>query len=177
VSTIKKNQQEKSTSPPRPKSYENSLPSNTMKDELRRRRKEDPNSLVSEWEKGRLKKLFKAYDRDKKACIKLDDVRLLYADLVADRANLGKVPHMNLEDFIRVMNMDTAETLTWDNFCFNLNQVGFMRAPDELLLKKIDDKYYDFNKKINTGKRDEGREFLYDGIRMENARDMEETQK
>ena len=69
------------------------------------------------------------------------------------------------------------ESLQWDTFCFNLNKIEFCKAPDDLLLKKINEKYYEFNKKLNTGKRDEGKELLYDAIRLENARDMEETNK
>jgi hypothetical protein len=70
---------------------------------------------------------------------------------------------------------ENLELLQWDQFCFALNGVRFERASDELIQKKINDKYYEFNKKLNTGKRDEGKETLCDAIRLENARDMEET--
>ena len=75
------------------KTYDlNKLPKNLEKEELRRRFKEEPLSVVNEWEKGRLKKLFKAYDKDKKALIRIDDLKSLFKDLMADKANLGKVP-------------------------------------------------------------------------------------
>lgn len=47
---------------------------------------------MTEWEKGKFKKLFKAYDKEKKATLKPDDVKKLYNDLIQDKANLGKVP-------------------------------------------------------------------------------------
>jgi Ca2+-binding EF-hand superfamily protein len=53
-----------------------------LKEELRRKRKEDPLSVITEWEKGRLKKLFKAYDKEKKALIKMEDLKSLYKDLI-----------------------------------------------------------------------------------------------
>jgi len=34
-----------------------------MKEELRRRIKDDPMSVINEWEKGKLKKLFKNHDK------------------------------------------------------------------------------------------------------------------
>lgn len=40
-----------------------SFPTNEMKEELRRRIKDDPMSVINEWEKGKLKKLFKAHDK------------------------------------------------------------------------------------------------------------------
>jgi len=43
------------------------------------------------------------------------------------------------------------------------------------LKQRIETNYYEFNKKINTGKVKEGKDLLFDGIRLENARDMEET--
>lgn len=52
------------------KVFENKLPTDPLKEELRRRKVEDPLSMITEWEKGRLKRLFKVYDRDKKGCIK-----------------------------------------------------------------------------------------------------------
>jgi hypothetical protein len=39
------------------------LPTNQLREEIKRRRQEDPLSIITEWEKGRLKKLFKAYDK------------------------------------------------------------------------------------------------------------------
>jgi hypothetical protein len=84
-------------SPPKEEVY-GSLPTDHVKEELRRRRREDPLSLVNEWEKGKLKKLFKAYDRDKKAVIRLDDVKRLYKDLLDDKANLGKVPSLGEQE-------------------------------------------------------------------------------
>jgi len=58
-----------------------SLPQNLEKEEIRRRKREEPLSIVSDWEKGRLKKVFKTYDKDKKALIKQEDLKNLYADL------------------------------------------------------------------------------------------------
>ena len=61
------------------KTYDlNKLPKNLEKEELRRRFKEEPLSVVNEWEKGRLKKLFKAYDKDKKALIRIDGLKSLF---------------------------------------------------------------------------------------------------
>ena len=48
----------------------NKLPTNPLKEELKRRKKEDPFSVINDWEKGKLVKLFKVYDKDKKANIK-----------------------------------------------------------------------------------------------------------
>lgn len=70
---------------------------------------------------------------------------------------------------------DNQEFVQWDTFCFNLNKVSYCRAPVEIINKNISDKYYEFNKKLNTGNRNEGKESLCDAIRLENARDMEET--
>lgn len=53
----------------------------------------------------------------------------------------------------------------------------YARANDEVMMRTIGEKYYEFNKKLNTGKREEGKESLCDALRLENARDMEETQK
>lgn len=70
-----------------------------------------------------------------------------------------------------------GETIQWDSFCFNLNHIYYKRAEEDSLKERIDKNYYEFNKKINTGKVKEGRDILYDGIRLENARDMEEAHK
>lgn len=39
---------------------------------------------------------------------------------------------------------------------------------------KINEKYKDFNRKLNAGKRAEGKEWMYDAIKLEAARDMAE---
>jgi hypothetical protein len=70
---------------------------------------------------------------------------------------------------------ENSETISWNQFTFNLNYVIFSRAPEDILNKRIDGNYYEFNKKINTGKVKEGKDLLFDGIRLENARDMAET--
>lgn len=120
--------------------------------------------------------LIKYFFVDKKGIIGLPELENVYNDLLQDKALLGKVPSMELKRFIEIMRgEENSETVSWNQFNFNLNHVFFCRAPEDILKKRIDTNYYEFNKKINTGKIKEGRELLFDGIRLENARDMEET--
>lgn len=69
---------------------------------------------------------------------------------------------------------DHVERVQWDTFCFNLNKVQYSRASNNLV-NRINDKYHEFNQKLNTGKMAEGKEILFDALRLENAIDMEKT--
>lgn len=44
------------------------FPTNELKDKMRKRLQEDPMSVINEWEKGRLKKIFKNYDKGNYQC-------------------------------------------------------------------------------------------------------------
>lgn len=64
--------------------------------------------------------------------------------------------------------------MPWDTFCFNLNNVIFKKAPDEFLETKINDKYREFNRKLNIGKKAEAKEYMFEVMKLEAARDMTE---
>ncbi|CAD8042989.1 unnamed protein product [Paramecium primaurelia] len=149
----------------------NKFPTNELKEQLRQRLHDNPMSLVNEWEKGKLKKIFKSYDKEKKGSIQQDKLQGLYGDLMNDIANIGKVPAVTFEKFKEIMSEDP---LPWDSFCFQLNHVDFQRAPEEMLQKKIDEKYKEFNRRLNAGKKAEAKEFMIEAVRLEAARDKDE---
>lgn len=66
------------------------------------------------------------------------------------------------------------DPLSWDTFIFNLNYVGFQKTPEDILQSKIDEKYKEFNRRINAGKKAEAKEFMIDAVRLEAARDKNE---
>lgn len=128
----------------------NKFPTNELKEQLRKRIQEDPMSVINEWEKGKLKKYFKVYDKEKKGNIPKERLQQLFEDLRQDIANIGKVPAVSWEQFVEVMG---EESVAWDSFCFNLNHVRFKRAPEEILKKRIEEKYRELNRKLNANKR------------------------
>ena len=91
--------------------------------------------------------------------------------MIADVANIGKVPAIEFEEFKTIM---VDDPLPWDTFCFNLNNVIFKKAPDDMLETKINDKYREFNRKLNIGKKAEAKEYMFEVMKLEAARDMTE---
>lgn len=54
------------------------MPTSKEKLELEKRKRDEPLSLISEWDKSRLRSVFKQLDKDKKAAIPVEKLGELY---------------------------------------------------------------------------------------------------
>ncbi|EGR31825.1 leucine rich repeat protein, partial [Ichthyophthirius multifiliis] len=152
----------------------NKLPMTKEEEEMQKRKKEQPFSLISEWDKNLLIPLFKQYDKDKKGVISIEKLNEIYDHLIEDQLFIGKVPSCSKEDFFILIqgdnyqqqNENQPQTIQWDDFKFNLNKIFWIK-PDYLTTKKkIKELYYIANKKGN-------KEDLYKAIKLESALEQE----
>ncbi|EAR89471.2 hypothetical protein TTHERM_00157880 (macronuclear) [Tetrahymena thermophila SB210] len=167
------------------------VPISKEKQEMERRKQEEPLSIITEWDKSRLKSLFKQFDKDKKAQIPLDKLGELYELIMADKGFVGKVPDCSVEEFIQKIQperdtilqpgdkdyKEPPNYLTWDDFRFNLNKFYWVKPESDQANKRIKDLYYQANKKIYSGDLPNAKELLFKAIKIESQLGATETNK
>ncbi|KAL4502458.1 hypothetical protein ABPG72_012045 [Tetrahymena utriculariae] len=167
------------------------VPISKEKQEMERRKQEEPLSIITEWDKSRLKSLFKQFDKDKKAQIPLDKLGELYELIMGDKGFVGKVPDCSKEEFIQTIQperdnilqpgdkdyKEPPNYLTWDDFRFNLNKFYWIKPDSEQANKRIKDLYYQANKKIYSGDLPSAKELLFKAIKIESQLGATETNK
>ena len=72
---------------------------------------------------------------------------------------------------------EKSKKVSWETFRIRLNKFKWRKADENLLRKRINDKYYEANKLRMTGKKNEAFSTLFQAIKLESVANLDEIEK
>eukprot|EP00825_Cyclidium_porcatum_P038495 TRINITY_DN4488_c0_g1_i3.p1 TRINITY_DN4488_c0_g1~~TRINITY_DN4488_c0_g1_i3.p1 ORF type:complete len:413 (+),score=95.67 TRINITY_DN4488_c0_g1_i3:169-1407(+) len=145
----------------------NKVPKTRVQEELEMRKKVNPLSCISEWEKDKVKSVFKQFDKSKKGSVPLTNLGDIYDKLSKDECQIGISPETSKEEFIKIITGDFKDAVPWDNFRYNLNSIVWQKSNEDETKKIIKDAYFQGNKQLNLGNKKQAQEEFRKAIRLE----------
>ncbi|KRX04889.1 Insulin-like growth factor binding protein, N-terminal [Pseudocohnilembus persalinus] len=155
---------------------QNKVPRSQYQIQLEQRRKEDPNHIITEYEKDKINFIYEKNKHfvDNKLMLKKEDISKIYYDLQNDEGLIGIVPTCTEQQFQEIINPDNLEIIEYDDYRLRLNNMYWDKPSIQQTQERIKQLYYKGNQKLNRGNKQEAYVDFNNAIRLQTKLDMDE---
>lgn len=118
----------------------------------------DRSGSITEWEKSKFCKSFKAFDPKKEGFISVEDCLKVFDVMTTDEHNIGKAPELSREEFEKLLNKDyknDKDKVGWNKFRQAMDDFEWIQFSAEDAEERINALYKEAQSLFFTNKREE----------------------